>query len=319
MQQLPPSAYMPHQWPIPPLWNTSGNWYNNVVPQVPLPEWHAYVNDMWRTQNMLQPQSQRPMTTAIPASNHTRPVGGPKPIAKTIMAACGSTSDLESPSPVRHQSEIVAAPVRMPLAPTVTASPGDAGRTSLAAAQPRLLQMDSSAKPEPAANAATVPDPEIAAAAAPGLSGPNNKRAAAALSLAAGPSRPRGKGNTCVTRGEQCAVDALAQIFPGKEFFKMQPDWLIHDRTSRALEIDLYCHELRLGVEHSGLAHYCFPNSLHKTREEFDAQVYRDQLKRTLCARAGVLLIEIPFTVRHVSMQTYIRSEIDRLSDEHDK
>jgi hypothetical protein len=181
--------------------------------------------------------------------------------------------------------------------------------------------VDSPAKPTSVAIAATVtvPKPQVAVAAAAGSSGPNSKRTTAAPNLVAGPSRSRGTGNTCVTRGEQCALEALAQIFPGKEFVKVRPEWLINDRTSRALEIDLYCHELRLGVEHSGLAHYCFPNSLHKTREQYDAQVFRDQLKRTLCARAGVLLIEIPFTVPHATMQTYIRSEIDRLSDEHDK
>ena len=269
----------------------------------------------------LQRQIQRPITAAIPASNHARPAEGPKSNVAQTMTACGSTSEHESLSHVRHQSEnaAAAAPVRLPLAPTADAE--NASRTSSAAPQPRLLQMDSPAKPTPVAIVATVPEPQMVAAAAPapaaaGLSGPSSKRAAAAtaLGLATGPSRPRGKGNTCVTRGEQCALDALAQIFPGKEFVKVRPDWLINDRSSRAMEIDLYCHELRLGVEHSGLAHYCFPNSLHKTREQYDAQVFRDQLKRTLCARVGVLLIEIPFTVPHATMETYIRSEIDRLS-----
>jgi len=63
------------------------------------------------------------------------------------------------------------------------------------------------------------------------------------------PSRRGLLGNTCVTRGELCALKALSEIFPGKTFEKIRPDWLINDRTSRALEIDLYNEELRLGAE----------------------------------------------------------------------
>jgi hypothetical protein len=119
------------------------------------------------------------------------------------------------------------------------------------------------------------------------------------------------------TKGEACALIALSSIFPGKTFIKIRPHWLRNDRTGRLLEIDLYCHELRVGVEHNGPSHYVYPNSLHKTRDEFDAQVYRDELKKKLCAEAGrgVLLIHIPFTVPHKSMESFIRSEIERLTE----
>ena len=136
-------------------------------------------------------------------------------------------------------------------------------------------------------------------------------------SSASGPAR-RGQGNTCVTRGEQCALEALESLFPGKKFAKVRPNWLTND-TGRAMEIDLYCHELRLGLEHSGQSHYVWPNSLHKNREEFERQQRRDILKRSLCAREGVLLIEVPFTVPHTTMKAYIQSEIERLSDEHEQ
>ena len=91
--------------------------------------------------------------------------------------------------------------------------------------------------------------------------------------------------------------------------------------TGRAMEIDLYCHELSVGVEHSGQSHYVYPNSLHKTRDEYDLQRLRDAKKRALCARAGVLLIEVPFTVPHAieSMKAFIQGEIERLSDEHEQ
>lgn len=129
----------------------------------------------------------------------------------------------------------------------------------------------------------------------------------------------RGSGNTCVTKGEQACLEALARIFPGKEFVKVRPEWLINDRTGRALEIDLWSEELRVGVEHSGLQHYCPVNAFHKTRAEFDDQVFRDQLKRSLIARRGGLLIEVPFSVPHGQIEAFIVGEINRLanSDEH--
>jgi hypothetical protein len=108
----------------------------------------------------------------------------------------------------------------------------------------------------------------------------------------------------------------LAEIFPGKVFEKVRPEWLINDRTNKRLEIDLYNDEMRTGLEHNGMHHYVWPNTLHKTREEFDAQVYRDQRKKDLCARAGILLLQVPFSVSHASMQTYIRGEIARLSSD---
>jgi hypothetical protein len=122
-----------------------------------------------------------------------------------------------------------------------------------------------------------------------------------------------------MTRGELCALKALEEIFPGQTFVKVRPDWLQNDQGSkRPLEIDLYSHALRLGLEHSGLAHFCFPNSLHKTRDEFDSQVARDSLKRELCAKAGVCLIVVPFTVKHADMKQYILSELERCSDNND-
>ena len=127
--------------------------------------------------------------------------------------------------------------------------------------------------------------------------------------------RDHGATKHGTTKGEESAIAALACIFPGKLFVKIRPDWLRNDRTGRLLELDLYNHELRLALEHSGPSHYVYPNSLHKTREEFDAQVFRDKLKQKLCAEAGVLIIVVPFSVSHKTMGVYIRSEMERLTE----
>ena len=333
MQQLPPSAYMPQQWPIPPLWNTSGNWYNGHNGNMALPpEWHV---NMWRAQNAQQQptallghnhvasataphmhgqmlsrqiaQLNSPASAIVTPAHVTKarpgPIATPTTVTK-LLARADTSTRLEE-----LQTELVAASIRPP-----SASSGRAILTSLQlTAQPRLLQKDPHVKP--VTEAIVIAEPTTTAAAAASAPSndviPSSKRA----TLTTGPAR-RGHGNTCVTRGELCALAALKEIFPGKVFEKVRPEWLINDRTGRLLEIDLYNHELRFGVEHSGQSHYVFPNSLHKTRAEFDAQVYRDKLKLELCAKFGVLLVVAPFTVPHGAMETYIRSEIDRLSSD---
>ena len=300
---------------------------------------------MWRVQNYVQPQPQRHQPTTFLGYNHAASVAevaaaaaahgqvgrqiaqlnSPAAAAEAIVtpahvttATRGPTVTTHAPRPIakpiaranatpgfdKHQTEIVAAPIRMPIASCASVTSLDA--------QHDVFQEDPLAK-HAAKTAAEPQTAAVAAAAAPGPSNgiPISKRNTATT----GPAR-RGQGNTCVTRGEVCALAALEEIFPGKVFEKVRPEWLINDRTGRLLEIDLYNHELRIGVEHNGQSHYVFPNSLHKTRAEFDAQAYRDRLKLELCTKAGVLLIHVPFTVPHGAMETYIRSEIDRLSSD---
>lgn len=260
---------------------------------MPVRGYHAGSGAAHETESpQLQPhvQIQRSAATAAASMTQDRvtnavPVAAtqaPRPIAKPIARAN------TSPSVVKHPSENAATPIRVPVTAT----------------QPQQPQENPPSRP----STETVAEPQTVAV----QSMPNSKRPT--MTAAEGPTR-RGQGNTCVTRGELCALAALAQIFPGKTFEKVRPEWLINDRTKRRLEIDLFNHELRLGLEHSGQSHYVFPNSLHKTREEFDAQVYRDKLKQELCAGAGVLLIHVPFTVPHASMETYIRGELTRLTE----
>lgn len=243
-------------------------------------------------------------------------VTNPAAAANMVPARRAAVSEIaQAPKPV-NVAKLAA--VR---SSTSAAGPGSA-LTYPPTAQPQSRQV--ALHPPAAAAAADEPEPSaeplVAAivAHAPGpAAGSSSKRTTVGTNAA--PAR-RGQGSTCVTRGELCAKAALEQMFPGKIFEKVRPNWLMNDSGSnRPLEIDLYNHELSLAIEHSGQSHYVFPNSLHKTREDFDAQVRRDKLKRTLCARNGVLLIEIPFTVPHGSMIQYIKSEIDRLSDENEE
>jgi len=107
---------------------------------------------------------------------------------------------------------------------------------------------------------------------------------------------------------------ALSRIYPGKVFEKLRPPWLRNPRTGRACELDFYNEELRLGLEVQGMQHYVYPNSWHKSRAEWEEQIYRDRLKEELCKQIGVTLVHVPFTVQQKDVEGFIRQEIERVS-----
>lgn len=113
---------------------------------------------------------------------------------------------------------------------------------------------------------------------------------------------------------EKHVLSALQRLFVGKLFQKVRPSWLRNPRTNRLCELDFYNDELKIGVEVQGLQHYVYPNSWHKTRAEFQEQVFRDQIKVDLCQQAGVILLHIPFTVTSNKVEQFIRDEVTRVA-----
>lgn len=112
---------------------------------------------------------------------------------------------------------------------------------------------------------------------------------------------------------ENYVLTALIRMFPAHPFVKMRPTWLRNPRTNRKCELDFYNEELKLAIEVQGQQHYVFPNSLHKTRGEWEDQVYRDRLKEDLCRYTGVTLVHVPFTVSQKDIESYIWQEIERV------
>ena len=99
-----------------------------------------------------------------------------------------------------------------------------------------------------------------------------------------------------MSKGEKLYKQAIEEI-TGKPFFCVRPDFLKNPETGRNLEIDIYNDELRMGIEYSGKSHYVFPNSFHKSYDDFINQVRRDQFKVDMCDVNGVYLITVPYNV----------------------
>ncbi len=116
------------------------------------------------------------------------------------------------------------------------------------------------------------------------------------------------------SKGEIECRRVLEQIF-NKPFPKIRPDFLRNPVTSdntynNNLEIDCYNKELKIGVEYNGIQHHKYTPYFHKTKDAFQNQKYRDHIKRELCQKNGVFLIEVPHTVKIPEIRAFLISKL---------
>lgn len=111
--------------------------------------------------------------------------------------------------------------------------------------------------------------------------------------------------------GETECKAALHRIY-GKPFYTVRPDWL---KNKRNMELDCYNETLKsekypggIAVEYQGEQHYKVVKKYHPNGEDdLKQQQYRDHLKRELCRRHGVYLIEVPYTVKLDQIENFLR------------
>ena len=93
-------------------------------------------------------------------------------------------------------------------------------------------------------------------------------------------------------------------------FPNQRPSYLINPMTNRALEIDCYNERLRLGCEYHGRQHFEYTPFMHKSREAFQNQKYRDKIKYERCKELGIRLIIVPYTIPIESIKRYIFDKV---------
>ena len=120
------------------------------------------------------------------------------------------------------------------------------------------------------------------------------------------------KKRMATTREEKCRD--LFEELTGHAYPTSRPSWLKNPQTNRRLELDGYCEELGSAFEYNGAQHYVFPNSYHKTEEEFAKQLYRDAIKVKTCAQKGVDLLVIPYDLEDEKLEPVIRAHLGRLN-----
>ena len=110
------------------------------------------------------------------------------------------------------------------------------------------------------------------------------------------------------SRGERITRAHFEQLF-GRRFPRVRPKWL-RNTSGRPMELDGYCAELGLAFEHQGEQHYRPVKHFGRTTHE--AILARDRLKRCLCEKAGVVLIEVPELMERLAIADLPRFIIDQ-------
>lgn len=108
---------------------------------------------------------------------------------------------------------------------------------------------------------------------------------------------------------EEICRNIFEKIY-NKPFPTKRPSFLKNPDTGRNLELDGYNEELKIAFEYNGQQHYDFPNTFHKTLDEFQRQVERDKFKKEKCNQNNIKLITIPYTVDKNDMESFIKTKL---------
>lgn len=113
------------------------------------------------------------------------------------------------------------------------------------------------------------------------------------------------------SKGEKECRRVLEYLFK-KPFKSVRPDFLRNPVTGGNfnLELDCYNEELNLAVEYNGVQHYKYVPYMHKNKEAFLNQKYRDDMKRRMCKDAGIILVEVPYTIEPHNIKKYLETEL---------
>lgn len=100
----------------------------------------------------------------------------------------------------------------------------------------------------------------------------------------------------------------LEKVLAPHRFPKRRPAFLKNPITQTDLELDCFNEQLRLAVEYQGAQHYYYTPHFHATRDAFHNQRYRDDIKRNLCTKNNVTLIEVPYSCSNI--EDFLNSEL---------
>lgn len=125
-------------------------------------------------------------------------------------------------------------------------------------------------------------------------------------------SRGTGRYMPLESQGEFICRQYLENRF-GVPFSKQRPLFLRNQVTGKALELDCFNENLGIAVEYNGRQHYEYIPTIHKTREQFYAQQYRDYMKQILCSQHGIVLIIVPYTVHVNDIPNLLEKELNNI------
>lgn len=92
-----------------------------------------------------------------------------------------------------------------------------------------------------------------------------------------------------------------------KKFPKQRPRWLINSRGN-LMELDGYCKELNLAFEYQGKQHFLEHELFHRG-SSLEQRKSDDEIKRELCKKKGVILIEVHYNISYDKIYDLIINE----------
>lgn len=100
------------------------------------------------------------------------------------------------------------------------------------------------------------------------------------------------------------------ETLTGCKFRSVYPIWLKNPLTDRSLELDGYNEKLSIAFEYQGQQHYSQVKRFQPTEDKFQMQIFRDQVKKSLCDEHGITLIIIPYTISTYMIPMYIHEKL---------
>jgi hypothetical protein len=112
-----------------------------------------------------------------------------------------------------------------------------------------------------------------------------------------------------MNKGEEKCREIFEQLF-NKEFCRIRPDFLKNDCTDLNMEIDGYNDDLKLGFEYQGVQHYKHTPYFHKDIQDFNKQIYRDNLKKEMLEKNGIKVVYIPYYIEFDDLEDFVKQEL---------
>ena len=114
-----------------------------------------------------------------------------------------------------------------------------------------------------------------------------------------------------LNKGEEKCREIFERLF-NKPFLTIRPDFLKNDCTDQNMEIDGYNDDLKLGFEYQGVQHYKVTPYFHKDIQDFNKQVYRDNLKQQLLEKNGIKVVYVPYSIEMDDIEDFIKKELKK-------
>ena len=113
----------------------------------------------------------------------------------------------------------------------------------------------------------------------------------------------------CSSNVSERITNAMFEHLFGCKFDKIKPTWLINDAGNK-MELDGYNDGLKIAFEYQGIQHYRFNARFHQDTS-LKKRMEDDSLKKRLCKKHNIVLIEIPYTVNYEELFNFILAQCE--------